>query len=261
MQQIQEGLDLSKLKKANLRTYENLNSFINTHCKSSCYSFQIKKCTNDVCFYCSVLQPPRLDTEVFNSLQFLPDPMLDATKEHYQSFHNLYGNETSEKDRPSLASDKITSETDAQNKSLLVTQKIRAVITCVLCNKPRCIYANTNLSCGANILVQRVKDEKVYVCGSQLFPTTSKYHTNIVTRCALVCDSNIEINYFGAKLIKLPDICVYCGSSHDLSNDQVMQDLKRMYVRVRPICCHCKHIGKQPLTWGPNNIAKKKKDK
>ena len=40
-------VDLSKLRASDVKTYVNLTLFIEKHCKSSCYGFQIKKCRDD----------------------------------------------------------------------------------------------------------------------------------------------------------------------------------------------------------------------
>ena len=259
--QIDENVDLAKILKSSLPSWDNLVEFMKTHCKATCYSFQVKKCSLEECFYCTVIQPPRLSPEIFSKLCFLPDPMLDASKEHFRSFSEVYGKETSEKDRPSLNTDKLSSETDVINKSLLVGQKIRGVIHCTICKKPRCVYANTFLSNGQTTHVQRIRDEEIFVCGSSLFPESAKYHATIVVREALTCDSTVEISYYGAKMVKLPVICIHCGGSSNspIAEDAIITELRKQFQRVRPICVVCKTNGKQPITWGPKNMAKKQR--
>ena len=46
--------------------------------------------------------PIRLPDDVFNSLSFLPLPLLDTSKEHFLKFTDVYGQLPSERDRPSL---------------------------------------------------------------------------------------------------------------------------------------------------------------
>ena len=70
------------------------------------------------------IQPRRLLPEVFDSLSFLPDPLLDETKKHFQTFDELFGTKTTEKDRPSLVFGLKASEIDKDNKELLVSHKV-----------------------------------------------------------------------------------------------------------------------------------------
>ena len=127
------NMSLSKLQASDVKTYVNLTLFIETHCKSSCYAFQIKKCRDDTCPFCSVLQPIRLPAEIFNQLSFLPDPELDISKEHYKTFNTLYGTETTEKDQPSLHFSLQATEKDKNNKELLVSERVHDVIKCSNC--------------------------------------------------------------------------------------------------------------------------------
>ena len=46
--------------------------------------------------------PPRLPDEIFEELHFIPAPLLDASKEHFQKFSAVYGSKTTEKDMQSL---------------------------------------------------------------------------------------------------------------------------------------------------------------
>lgn len=60
----------------------------------------IKKCGKQGCTICL---PPRLTSDVFSTLAFLPDPVPDPDNDqHYKSFDALYGTLTSEQHRPSL---------------------------------------------------------------------------------------------------------------------------------------------------------------
>lgn len=62
-------------------------NFIEVHGKSSHYGFQLKKCGK--CSYC-LLNPIRLDDDVFNQLHYLPDPTQDETGQHYKTFNQVH---------------------------------------------------------------------------------------------------------------------------------------------------------------------------
>ena len=97
---IDPSLECDKLTKEDLKKTIALQSFFEKHCHSSHYVFQIKKCTDESCYYCAE-HPIRLPVEVFRELSFLPLPLLDHTKEHYQKFADIFGQIPDEKGRPS----------------------------------------------------------------------------------------------------------------------------------------------------------------
>lgn len=113
----------------------NANSFvdfIHKHYQQSHYSFQIRKCSNPLC--CSPLHCPQA---VFDSLPWLPDPMLAKDKAHYSVFEDVY-RKTSETDRPSFQQSK---QRDEHPSSYYSASKVRITVQCLTCDKPQCIYA------------------------------------------------------------------------------------------------------------------------
>ena len=71
----------------------------------------------------------------------------------------------------------------------------------------------------------------------------------------------METTYYGSMTVKFKPICFHCGgtSGSELNNDDFTRDLKRKYAKVRPICRTCTAAGKEPSTWGVNNLNKKQK--
>ena len=65
-----------------------LKEFVDSHCHSSIYAFQVKKCLNASCYYCSE-RPVVMDKELFSSISFLPLPILDNKKEHFSTFSEV----------------------------------------------------------------------------------------------------------------------------------------------------------------------------
>ena len=99
---IDSSLTIGKLQQENLKDAAGLKAFVNEHCHSSHYLYQIKKCTKNSCSHCSK-HPVRLPQDEFEKLNFIPLPFLNSAKDHYKMFTELYGQCPSEKDRPSLA--------------------------------------------------------------------------------------------------------------------------------------------------------------
>ena len=87
-------LNLTKLQKVHTSKVESYQKWIETHCRSRQYTFQIRKCRDVNCCL-----PPRLTDE---KMQWLPDPVLNETKEHYKSYNEVKGTETNESDRTTL---------------------------------------------------------------------------------------------------------------------------------------------------------------
>ena len=122
---IEPSLYQDNLTAKALETCPSPKKFLDTHCHSSHYVFQIRKCLDPSC-YC-VQHPVRMDLEKFKELSFLPLPLLDTTKEHYCRFEELYGSEPTGKGRPSLqqSGDPEAVEADTKHKALLNSSKVR----------------------------------------------------------------------------------------------------------------------------------------
>ncbi|CAC5366418.1 unnamed protein product [Mytilus coruscus] len=236
-----------------LHKLKDLKDFIERHGKSSHYGFQLKKCGN--CPYC-VLNPIRLDDAEFNKLHFLPDPIPDETGQHYKPFDQLYGMMTNDKHRPSFANVQgIEAEADKINRDVLKSGKSRDVILCSECFKPRCVYSNTKMTREQDGILLRIKEDDNYTCGDA-FPEDS----GLFVRESLSCNSEVEINYFGAAMRHfVPPCCIYCGKTEDLLDDEddYIQNLYTMFSVVRPLCKTCRTSGKEAKTWGEKFFAKR----
>ena len=102
-----------------ITTLQVLKDFMAKHCDAKRYSFQIRKCTEETCAYCSI-NPLRMPNEVFNSLHFLPYPLLDPSSQKYKPFDQIYGKETTDTNRPSLTSKPGKPTADVETHNLFV---------------------------------------------------------------------------------------------------------------------------------------------
>ncbi|SMN01555.1 hypothetical protein SPONL_2127 [uncultured Candidatus Thioglobus sp.] len=259
---IEPGLTASNLTKDVIEASPPLQLFLKTHSHSSHYVFQLKKCTSETCCFCSD-HKICLPSDIFSSLSWLPLPLLDSTKEHYQSFDTIYGQEVSGKDRPSLMGDWVDADAvtaDASNKDLFNATKVRDVIRCQECHKPRCIFSKSKLSLVDKCIVERVKDSSLFTCGCGLFHKSSSFFETIVVRQKISCTAPMEAQYFSSKLVSFPPVCYYCGCPEEmLSTDPAIAQLKEEYSVVRPICFLCVSSGKKVYTSHPSNMAKRRK--
>ena len=87
-------LDLSKLQKTHTSKNPQYTEWIEKHCRSRQYSFQIRKCYDPAC--CLAPFIPR------DQLLWLPDPVLQENEDHFKAYKEVKGVETTEQDRPSL---------------------------------------------------------------------------------------------------------------------------------------------------------------
>ena len=143
--EIDPNVNLSTATKHSMSNLPQYQKYFQRHCLASTYAFQVKKCEDLDCAFCTAhsIRMSRLD---FSTLDFLTFPMLDSSKEHFKDFLPSYGTVTSEKDRPSSNLMMATTEEDTKNKSLLTVIKVRNTTKCVDCQKPKCIYAGKALS-------------------------------------------------------------------------------------------------------------------
>ena len=164
---VDSSLCMANSTQATLKDAEDYQAFLTAHCSSSHYIFQIKICGKDTCSFCS-RHPIRLPPSEFEKCKFVPLPLLNLTKDHYKSYSELYGQPPSEADRPSSVVTSDAKAADVESKRLLIASKVRGVIVCVECNKPRCVYAASTLSYQEKTLLKQAKDTNVYTCGSEL---------------------------------------------------------------------------------------------
>ena len=253
--QIDRSIERDKLVKKELQKASDWKSFVDKHCKYSHYSFQVKKCSMEDCLYCQC-HPPQ--TPDFDQLHFLPEPEPTSDKQHYLPFDQMYGKTTTDSHRPSCQSEQVEKEIDKQHRALLIAARVRDVLVCCECSKPRCVFAATRLSYSENIEVQRIKDEGVYSCGMSVFPDAHPLRHSVVVKEALKCSSLVEAAYYSSPRVCFESCCVHCGSSGNLVDDEDIKEAQTQYHTVRPICTQCKCQGKKLVTRGPTNFTIKK---
>lgn len=92
--------------KKSIKQKTDMCAFMKHCCKIRHYSFQIKKCGSSSCKIC---KPVRMDSEMFSTVNFLPDPIPQGDG-HYKHFADVYGQKTSDQYRPSLQLSKAASK-------------------------------------------------------------------------------------------------------------------------------------------------------
>ncbi len=108
---IDASLQQDSLQKKALVKAKDFQNFMEAHSHRSAYAYQLHKCSLDTCAYCSS-HPVRMPLEEFNSLCYLPLPILDDSGQHFRPFGEVYGQLPSDKDRPSLGHTKNVDDAD-----------------------------------------------------------------------------------------------------------------------------------------------------
>ncbi len=117
--------------------------FFDKHCQIRHYSFCITKCKDSACPYHN---EPRLPPQLFAKLHPLPDPILAQDVSHYKTFHEVYGTPTTDVHRPSLKSQQKISHEVPFSPSAASACRVRRVVQCDECDKPRVIHSSRKLT-------------------------------------------------------------------------------------------------------------------
>ncbi len=241
-------LSMSNTTKKEVTKAKKFMDFFNAHCHARKYSFQVKKCVDPTC--CST---PRLRSETFEEIQWLPDPTFTTDKLHYKTFHELYGTNTDDTDCPSTT---LRQEREKEPSSLFTAAKVRGVALCLACDKPRCLYCDKQTTYKDNkVTVTLAIESNFYICGSPIFPENHPLSELVRVRTTVTCNSPIERSYYSNKTLQLPPLCVHCGEK----NCFVPAAFEQRFKQVLPICGSCHEKKLKPLTFMPIKIGMKRK--
>ena len=266
--------------KDHLKNVPKLIEFIDSHVVATPYSYSIQRCTNVAC--CGEMRSPVENGIRELVMQRQPTPQAEThRKGHFlrrdQSLVEHANNPSSLVDLSCLHSNigdplkvdarKKTKRDTALTKVLNLkswdAKKVRAVLKCYHCAKPRCIYSPVEASFNAATTALQQKMESVsnrFSCGDLLFEDSHHLSKVLVQQQALNCESRIEKGYYNHKdrKLKLPDICIYCGEEG--AEESVLcqtQLIERKLTEGKicyPLCASCLKNGKKVLKTGRKDI-------
>ncbi len=201
----------------------------------------------------------RLPCDVFDKLNFFPDPERKPASNSYNEFESSWGKSTSEKDRPSLASRKSTptKSTAKVSKSFRMTaETVCDVLVCGECLKPRCVYSKRKLTKDEFNKLAIYKENFLYCCGGSIFPEEDE-DINLLCAHEILdgCNDNISPHYYASRLKNTP-CCYHCGSYGDLRS--ISDAMKKNYQTIHPVCSECYETGIKERTRGPRFGGKKR---
>ena len=167
-----------------------------------------------------------MDTELFKTLQYLPDPML-ASDGHYLPFDDAFKSQTSEKDRPSL-------QTQKHKKLLYYTPvkqhatNVGVLIQCDECNKWRLLFSKQKLAIQERIELEQLLTDISYTCGAKMEDIQLPLGLNCVEIRTHDCNDRIEKLYYTAYPRDV--LCIHCGSTNSIVDSKEM---------IYLYCCDC----------------------
>ena len=118
---------------------------------------------------------------------------------------------------------------------MLVSQRLRAVVKCGKCEKPRGIYAQIQLTTDEQGELERLIESVEYTCGSSLAVDGNPLYGKVFMQTRLHCSDHIEFAYYACSC-KQPDLCCHCGSVNCMHDPDLLQNFKV----VLPKCENCK---------------------
>ncbi|CAC5376627.1 unnamed protein product [Mytilus coruscus] len=217
--------------------------FLEDHCRQRAYMFQIRKCQNINCC---------LSSRSGITFPWVPDPMMQINKSHYEPFEKVLGTDTNESDKPSAQNTKTSVVAEQMQGILnagLVGQNVRRTVSCYECGKPRCIYAKKTLTSREARTLNRMLEKHDYTCGCIIVPEDDTLHGIVHTRLQMECRTPVEFSYYADNTpIRLQkDICCYCASPN---SEKDAEEVAKFKV-VLPICNDCKNSGKPIIKRNP----------
>ena len=136
VRKIDGSLERTDTTKVLTKGKEELQEFMQNHCKIRHYMFSVKKSSDADC---SICKPPRLPPDIYGNIHHLPDPIPDGDK--YKDFEEVYGSQTSEKHRLSLSSPGATTHGMPFSPSAQYAKNVKVVLQCGECLKWRVLYS------------------------------------------------------------------------------------------------------------------------
>ena len=207
-------------------------------------------------YHCKTCRPPRLPLLEFRQLTWLPDPQfMDAAKEHYKAFDDIFGQDTVEVDRPVAKT-----QENKSGKAYFTKEKVRYAVECVSCGKWRCVYAPTKPPRASTDQFHQAVDTLMYTCGAPILPEGHPVAEIFIVRRDISCSDPVEKQYYSCNNFDL--ICCRCGSTEP--DALVNEEMKRQYKVVSPVCRACSEKGAKPVVSAPKTVtasAGKKKKK
>lgn len=159
---------------------------------------------------------------MFEQLKSFPDTE-PGLEEHYKSFSEIYGTETSKKHRPSLSKKPKKQQTLPFHGKVQHVRNVDLMLECEECGMWRLVYATHKLKLPERKSLEKALNGMSFSCGTpiqDLDDLSAELKEKVFER-DLNCHDPIEVLYYTAKY---DPICIYCGQPESYtSNDKYPQ--------------------------------------
>ena len=125
--------------------------------------------------------------------------------------------------------------------------RVRGVVNCFRCCKPRCIYAQKQLSSRERYLLEELTANNVFSCGSPLLPPIHPLGERISMRLFHSCEDPVEVAFY-CSYLDSSNVCCYCGSSDKKIREELALPRRQ---HLLPVCEQCELTGRQARSFLP----------
>ena len=141
-----------------------------------------------------------------------------------------------------------TSKSQSQGSFRLSGEKVRHVLTCGECLKPRCVYSARALTKQQLRLLEEYSNDHFYVCGASIIPEESEVFSLCAFEIGINCETELSSHYYSSRLTML---CVWCILRLSSYSSRKVPEVS-VYLYLLPA------TGKKEKTHGPKFAGQKR---
>lgn len=177
---------------------------------------------------------------------------------------------TNEKDRPSLRGAASKAQVQAQHpadkakpKGIFDASKLKAIVTCDNCNRPRCVFMMKKATVAELDQLTAYIGEVSFSCGDDLFEGAegddAKMASVFFNKEELSCRDDVELAFFNpqgkAVQCEFEHVCARCGNGPDDSPFKDPKEFNTEGRRPLPLCTECHDKKTTPVLVGKANLV------
>jgi hypothetical protein len=196
----------------------DLKKLYDTHVVTTPYSLSIQKCGSEDCRICKPIRCPDVDGLRELVMERQPTPRADPNRrQHFLRRDEALALFREQGSKPqdlvdlsalpsAQVSEAASAKKERKDRDLEVTKKmklqswsaskVRALVTCWLCGKPRCLYSTRELSVDSLEVLPQLLEAAHFVCGALLCQPDEPMGQEIAQKIDLNCKSAVEKSYF-----------------------------------------------------------------
>ena len=121
--------------------------------------------------------------------------------------------------------------------------KVRSIVRCFRCHRPRCLYSPKVLSWREKTLLEDYVEKVVFSCGSPVVSPTNFLNDRVFWKTSLSCDDAVETAFYASNLY-IENTCHHCGETGE--HVSVGLEHSNAFRLVLPVCKQCQIFGIEP---------------